>query len=279
GERDVVASYDYLPYGEEAESRYNPLQFTGHERDSHLAGGADDLDYMHARYYSPYLSRFSSVDPVLGDPAMPQSWNRYGYALSSPINYIDPTGNAFFAALGVAWAVVEIAGSIADVVEVAQVWSDSNTSLGNKLGTTGLAAVGLVAPGGGYSKIDDAVRVTGDVVDGARAVGRMADDAGGTFEILDGVRRSKAAEFVGNDTIPAQVIDAQQRDLGVFDLPIDSLRSPKPTIDISTHGATDRFFRKNLEPARAGSTPPPILVTPGTRGTPIRDVTLDPYGN
>ncbi|MCP3919915.1 MAG: hypothetical protein GY711_30665, partial [bacterium] len=46
GERDVVASYDYLPYGEEAESRYNPLQFTGHERDSHLAGGADDLDYM-----------------------------------------------------------------------------------------------------------------------------------------------------------------------------------------------------------------------------------------
>ncbi len=89
---EVVASYDYLPYGKEVESRSAALQFTGHERDSHLAGDADDLDYMHARYYSPHLSRFTSIDPVLGDPAMPQSWNRYGYALNSPINYTDPTG-------------------------------------------------------------------------------------------------------------------------------------------------------------------------------------------
>ncbi|MCP3995349.1 MAG: hypothetical protein GY722_09825, partial [bacterium] len=92
GERDVVASYDYLPYGQEVNSRYNPLQFTGHERDSHLAGVADDLDYMHARYYSPHLSRFTSVDPVLGDPAMPQSWNRFAYANNTPLVLVDPDG-------------------------------------------------------------------------------------------------------------------------------------------------------------------------------------------
>ncbi|MCP3994319.1 MAG: RHS repeat-associated core domain-containing protein, partial [bacterium] len=93
GERDVVASYNYLPYGEEVDSRYNPLQFTGHERDSHLAGGADDLDYMHARYYSPYLGRFLSVDPVRSKrPTAPQSWNKYSYVRGNPLKYKDPNG-------------------------------------------------------------------------------------------------------------------------------------------------------------------------------------------
>ena len=91
-EADVAASYDYLPYGKEVGSSTAPLQFTGHERDSHGPGDEDNLDYMHARYYSPHLSRFIAVDPVLGDPAVPQSWNRYAYALNNPIAYVDPDG-------------------------------------------------------------------------------------------------------------------------------------------------------------------------------------------
>ena len=91
-EADVAASYDYLPYGKEVGSSTAPLQFTGHERDQHLSGDEDNLDYMHARYYSPHLSRFIAVDPVLGDAAVPQSWNRYTYALNNPEKYIDLTG-------------------------------------------------------------------------------------------------------------------------------------------------------------------------------------------
>ncbi|MCP3996498.1 MAG: hypothetical protein GY722_15795, partial [bacterium] len=60
--------------------------------DFFAAGESDDLDYMHARYCSPHLSRFMSVDPVLGNPAIPQSWNRYAYALNAPIIYADPAG-------------------------------------------------------------------------------------------------------------------------------------------------------------------------------------------
>ena len=93
-EADVAASYDYLPYGKEVGSSTAPRQFTGHERDSHGPGDEDNLDYMHARYYSPHLSRFIAVDPVLGDAAVPQSWNRYTYALNNPGKYIDPTGLA-----------------------------------------------------------------------------------------------------------------------------------------------------------------------------------------
>lgn len=49
-------------------------------------------DYMHARYYSPNLGRFLSVDPVGGTVGSSQSWNRYAYVENNPVNLTDPTG-------------------------------------------------------------------------------------------------------------------------------------------------------------------------------------------
>ncbi|NJL30026.1 MAG: hypothetical protein HC897_20095, partial [Thermoanaerobaculia bacterium] len=95
-----VALHSYYPFGQEAT---DPAQtaftkkFTGHERDTNGTGTAGDLDYMHARYCSPTLGRFLSFDPIGGNPRAPQSWNRYAYALNSPMNYTDPEG--LFAAL------------------------------------------------------------------------------------------------------------------------------------------------------------------------------------
>jgi hypothetical protein len=48
---------------------------------------------MHARYYTPELGRFLSVDPErsgVGDP--PQAYNRYAYALDNPVTLTDPEG-------------------------------------------------------------------------------------------------------------------------------------------------------------------------------------------
>jgi RHS repeat-associated protein len=67
------------------------MKYTGHERDS-LASNPNTLDYMHARYYNPTAGRFLSVDPVLGNPSIPQSWNRYAYVQNNPINRTDPKG-------------------------------------------------------------------------------------------------------------------------------------------------------------------------------------------
>jgi hypothetical protein len=52
------------------------------------------LDYAHARYFSSQCGRFTSVDPLLasGRTALPQSWNRYAYALNNPLRLVDPTG-------------------------------------------------------------------------------------------------------------------------------------------------------------------------------------------
>jgi RHS repeat-associated protein len=45
-----------------------------------------------ARWYLPSLSRFSSPDPLPGDPTLPLSLNRYAYAADDPITLSDPTG-------------------------------------------------------------------------------------------------------------------------------------------------------------------------------------------
>ncbi len=93
--QQIVESNDFYPFGGyvrppliEAEE----LQFTGHERDGNGGDIEGDLDYMHARYHSPYLGRFLSVDSVLGTASSSQSWNRYSYSSNNPVARIDPDG-------------------------------------------------------------------------------------------------------------------------------------------------------------------------------------------
>jgi hypothetical protein len=48
---------------------------------------------MHARYYSPTLGRFLSVDPARdADPSRPQSLNQYTYVRNNPVLLNDPSG-------------------------------------------------------------------------------------------------------------------------------------------------------------------------------------------
>jgi RHS repeat-associated protein len=85
-----LETHTYLPFGLEVTEvgpLFERMKFTGHERD--LTSG---LDYMHARYYSQYVNRFLSPDPVRGDPRRPQTWNAYTYALNNPMRFTDPTG-------------------------------------------------------------------------------------------------------------------------------------------------------------------------------------------
>ncbi len=49
---------------------------------------------MLARYYGANTARFLSVDPVIGRRSVPQSWNRYVYALDNPLLFNDPDGRA-----------------------------------------------------------------------------------------------------------------------------------------------------------------------------------------
>ena len=99
----AVALHSYYPFGGEATDPSQTgfeLKFTGHERDENGSGGAGMLDYMHARYCSPGLGRFLSIDPIGSTRLLrPQSWNRYTYSLNNPIKYLDPDGRETRAAL------------------------------------------------------------------------------------------------------------------------------------------------------------------------------------
>jgi RHS repeat-associated protein len=64
-------------------------EFTGKERDTESG-----LDYFGARYNSSSMGRFMSPDPsnLSVDQWLPQTWNRYSYALNNPLNMVDRNG-------------------------------------------------------------------------------------------------------------------------------------------------------------------------------------------
>ncbi len=63
--------------------------FTGHEQlDAHF------LTHMNGRVYDYRLGRFLSVDPIISNPANPQSINPYSYIGNNPLSGTDPTGYA-----------------------------------------------------------------------------------------------------------------------------------------------------------------------------------------
>jgi RHS repeat-associated protein len=87
---EVISYEEYHPYGSTsyqavdralraAAKRY---RFTGMERDE-----STGLEYHSARYYAPWLSRWTACDPRPGA-------NRYRYCAGSPANYIDIDGQA-----------------------------------------------------------------------------------------------------------------------------------------------------------------------------------------
>jgi len=83
----------YFPYGELRNGTSTEVQFATYKRDS-----TTNFDYAHHRYYSSQIARFLTPDPYQantggpGDPAEPQSWNRYTYVDGDPVNFEDPEG-------------------------------------------------------------------------------------------------------------------------------------------------------------------------------------------
>jgi RHS repeat-associated protein len=110
-------NYAYSPFGASAgsgASSSNPYQFTGSQLD------ASGLYYMNARYYSPVLQQFVSVDP-LGVGA--GNADVYAYANNSPTNMTDPLG---------LWSCV--AGAAATTDRIGPI--GSGNSIGNSIGNS-----------------------------------------------------------------------------------------------------------------------------------------------
>ena len=107
-----LSRHRYYPFGEEATpvSDTDPAhKFTGHERDEGFVSDLP-LDYMHARYCSPVLGRFWSVDPIdSAHPGSPQSWNRYPYVRGNPLKFKDPDGRAVETVVDLGFVALDLA--------------------------------------------------------------------------------------------------------------------------------------------------------------------------
>ena len=82
--KNVLVRYEYDVFGavrSEVGTSDNSRKFTGKEYESDVK-----LYYFAARYYDPYIGRFTQRDPV-GDG---KNW--YAYAFNNPLSYTDPTG-------------------------------------------------------------------------------------------------------------------------------------------------------------------------------------------
>lgn len=92
--RTVLGDVAYSPFGETyAQSGIADFSFTGMNTDADPANPALVYDFP-AREYG-IQGRWPSPDPAgpaAVDPANPQSWNRYAYALNNPLAMTDPSG-------------------------------------------------------------------------------------------------------------------------------------------------------------------------------------------
>ena len=91
------------------------------------------------------------------------------------------------------------------------------------------------------------------------------------YVIDDGVRRAKAAQLAGRDTVPVEIGQPPETQI-----PIARLRSRKRNIELNNADDKARW-EQIIKEYRPGGEPdllPPIQARPGTDGIPIKDVTI-----
>ncbi len=86
---NIIENNHYLPFGEILEESNERYLYTGQESDPE-----SKLYYYGARYYSPYLAKFTQPDTIIQDIYNPQNLNRYSYVLNNPYKYNDPSGHS-----------------------------------------------------------------------------------------------------------------------------------------------------------------------------------------
>jgi RHS repeat-associated protein len=88
----LKASYAYDPWGKlttpiDPLGTKNKYKFTEQSLDP-----GTGLYFLRARYYDPGAGRFVARDPAQGSANLPQSFNKYQYALNNPVRFVDLRG-------------------------------------------------------------------------------------------------------------------------------------------------------------------------------------------
>jgi RHS repeat-associated protein len=86
----VMARQSYYAYGATRLDGNLPTDFSFTGQRAHELTG---LIYFNARWYDPYLNRWTQPDSIVPNLANAQSLNRYTFVRNNPVRYTDPTGH------------------------------------------------------------------------------------------------------------------------------------------------------------------------------------------
>ena len=171
GSGSILTQDGTYPFGESwyQAGTTNKWIFTSYQRDSESG-----LDYALARYYDSRTGTFLIPDPLAGNPADPQSWNRYPYGRDNPIMVTDPSGQSWLSdiAEGLLFVSVPLTGGV--TLPLA-----SEFAVGNNLEEAGNA----------FSR--------GDYLGGALHLGAGLSAAGVATSVVNGVPASGGAAAAG----------------------------------------------------------------------------------
>jgi RHS repeat-associated protein len=81
----------YKPFGDDLLMRGTiptTLGYTGQRQEPELG-----LYYYNARWYDPYLARFTQPDTIVPNPTDAKAFDRYAYVYNNPVMYSDPSGH------------------------------------------------------------------------------------------------------------------------------------------------------------------------------------------
>ena len=210
-EAAILTYEEYYPYGStsyqagrsETEASLKRYRFTGKERDAETG-----LYYQTARYYAPWLGRWTSCDPS----GLVDGLNQYQYVLSNPIGATDPTGR-----WSTGWTIAAVVGVVVVVAVISVVTLGAGAGPaaagGAALLTAGAeAAAGttaVVAAGAEVAAGTTAVIATGaEVAGGATALATAGTEvaAGTTAAVTAGAETAAtttAAVAAGGETAAA----------------------------------------------------------------------------
>ena len=138
----IISYEEYYPFGGTSyqaisaaiTSTAKRYRYTGKERD-----GESGLYYHGARYYAPWLGRWTAADPI----GIADGLNIYAYARCNPVIFNDPSGNSVFDTISTAAKDIgnwfsKAAHSVGEALQTAAI--DTAAAIGTAAGKIGEAA-------------------------------------------------------------------------------------------------------------------------------------------
>jgi RHS repeat-associated protein len=215
-EAQVISYEEYTPYGSstyqavrnqtELPKRY---RYTGKEQDEETG-----TYYYGARYYCPWLGRWTGCDPLLLDIDQPICWQPFVFSNANPIRFVDPDGKAInLAAAGIGAAIGAVAGGVIGAwhAKPGERWSGAakggaigagtgalaGLTFGVSLAATGAVGIGgtALATGGTTGSVLVAGTVAGAVGGGSGAAATALSEGASGQEALE---RASIGAFAGS---------------------------------------------------------------------------------